>query len=74
MAHALKNAGFRKSLPTKASPSPKYFWSARRGTVKKAQVIRLWRLSVGEVESLCEITARMIVAHDFKCNSIHLHF
>jgi ADP-ribose pyrophosphatase YjhB (NUDIX family) len=32
----IKDAGFQKSLPEKASPSAKYFWSARRGAVKKA--------------------------------------
>jgi len=32
----IKDAGFRKSLPGKASPSAKYFWSARRNPVKKA--------------------------------------
>jgi len=30
----IKDAGFRKSLPEKASPSAKYFWSARKGPVK----------------------------------------
>ena len=32
----IKDAGFQKSLPEKASPSAKYFWSARRSPVKKA--------------------------------------
>ena len=36
----IKDAGFRKSLPTKASPSAKYFWSARRGAVKKAPKVQ----------------------------------
>jgi ADP-ribose pyrophosphatase YjhB (NUDIX family) len=36
----IKDAGFRKSLPGKASPSAKYFWSARRTPVKKAPKVR----------------------------------
>ena len=32
----IKKATFQTSLPKKASPSAKYFWSARRGPVKKA--------------------------------------
>src|ERR1700742_5163202 len=32
----IKKATFQSSLPNKASPSAKYFWSARRGPVKKA--------------------------------------
>jgi hypothetical protein len=36
----IKKAGFRKSLPEKASPSAKYFWSYRRNAVKKAAVFR----------------------------------
>ncbi len=32
----IKKAAFQASLPNKASPSAKYFWSARRGGVKKA--------------------------------------
>jgi hypothetical protein len=28
-------AGFQAALPKKASPSAKYFWSARKGPVKK---------------------------------------
>jgi ADP-ribose pyrophosphatase YjhB (NUDIX family) len=31
----IKSADFQASLPKKASPSAKYFWSARRGQVKK---------------------------------------
>jgi hypothetical protein len=36
----IKKAGFQKSLPKQASPSAKYFWSARSGPVKKAPKIR----------------------------------
>ena len=36
----IKKASFQRSLPNKASPSAKYFWSARRGPVKKAPKIR----------------------------------
>jgi ADP-ribose pyrophosphatase YjhB (NUDIX family) len=36
----IKKAAFENSLPTKASPSAKYFWSARRGPVKKPSKIR----------------------------------
>jgi ADP-ribose pyrophosphatase YjhB (NUDIX family) len=36
----IKKAGFRFSLPKKASPSAKYFWSARRGPVKRPPKIR----------------------------------
>jgi ADP-ribose pyrophosphatase YjhB (NUDIX family) len=36
----IKKATFQISLPNKASPSAKYFWSARRGPVKKAPKIR----------------------------------
>jgi hypothetical protein len=36
----IKEAGFQKSLPEKASPSAKYFWSARRRSVKKAPKIQ----------------------------------
>src|SRR5262249_40870380 len=31
----IQDVGFRKSLPGKASPSAKYFWSARRSPVRK---------------------------------------
>ena len=33
-------AGFQAALPKKASPSAKYFWSARKGPVKKTPQIR----------------------------------
>jgi ADP-ribose pyrophosphatase YjhB (NUDIX family) len=36
----IKKTAFQISLPNKASPSAKYFWSARRGPVKKAPKIR----------------------------------
>jgi ADP-ribose pyrophosphatase YjhB (NUDIX family) len=36
----IKKVSFQTSLPNKASPSAKYFWSARRGPVKKAPKIR----------------------------------
>jgi ADP-ribose pyrophosphatase YjhB (NUDIX family) len=36
----IKKITFQSSLPNKASPSAKYFWSARRGPVKKAPKIR----------------------------------
>ncbi|HYZ72801.1 MAG TPA: NUDIX hydrolase [Chthoniobacterales bacterium] len=36
----IKKATFQTSLPNKASPSAKYFWSARRGPVKKAPKIK----------------------------------
>jgi ADP-ribose pyrophosphatase YjhB (NUDIX family) len=36
----IKDAGFRKSLPKKASPSANYFWSVRKGPVKKTPKIR----------------------------------
>ena len=36
----IKDAGFQKSLPEKASPSAKYFWSARRGPVEKAPKVQ----------------------------------
>jgi ADP-ribose pyrophosphatase YjhB (NUDIX family) len=36
----IKKAGFRKSLPEKASPSAKYFWAARRSPVKKAPKVQ----------------------------------
>ena len=36
----IKKADFQASLPKKASPSAKYFWSARRGPVKKPPKIR----------------------------------
>jgi ADP-ribose pyrophosphatase YjhB (NUDIX family) len=36
----IKKASFQSSLPKKASPSAKYFWSARRGSVKKVPKIR----------------------------------
>ncbi len=36
----IKKAAFQISLPRKASPSVKYFWSARIGPVKKAPKIR----------------------------------
>ena len=35
----IKYAVFRASLPEKASPSAKYFWSARRSPVKRASKI-----------------------------------
>jgi ADP-ribose pyrophosphatase YjhB (NUDIX family) len=31
----IKKVGFQAALPNKASPSAKYFWSARKGPVKK---------------------------------------
>ena len=36
----IKKATFQASLPNKASPSAKYFWSAIRGPIKKAPKIR----------------------------------
>jgi ADP-ribose pyrophosphatase YjhB (NUDIX family) len=36
----IKKAAFQISLPSKSSPSVKYFWSARRGPIKKAPKIR----------------------------------
>jgi ADP-ribose pyrophosphatase YjhB (NUDIX family) len=36
----IKKVTFQTSLPKKASPSAKYFWSARRGPVKRAPKIR----------------------------------
>jgi 8-oxo-dGTP diphosphatase len=36
----IKKATFQASLPKKASPSAKYFWSARKGPIKKAPRIR----------------------------------
>lgn len=36
----IEKADFQTSLPKKASPSAKYFWSARRGPVKKIGKIR----------------------------------
>ena len=36
----IKKAAFQTSLPAKASPSAKYFSSARRGPIKKAPKIR----------------------------------
>lgn len=36
----IKKATFQTLLPNKASPSAKYFWSARRGSVKKAPKIK----------------------------------
>ena len=36
----IKKADFQPSLPKKASPSAKYFWSARRGAVEKPPKIR----------------------------------
>ena len=35
----IKSADFQASLPKKASPSAKYFWSARRGPVKKVRKV-----------------------------------
>jgi ADP-ribose pyrophosphatase YjhB (NUDIX family) len=36
----IKKVNYQTSLPNKASPSAKYFWSARRGPIKKAPRIR----------------------------------
>jgi ADP-ribose pyrophosphatase YjhB (NUDIX family) len=36
----IKKVLFQTSLPNKASPSAKYFWSARKGPVKKPPKIR----------------------------------
>src|SRR5215831_13005509 len=36
----IKKADFQPALPKKASPSAKYFWSARKGPVKKPTKIR----------------------------------
>jgi ADP-ribose pyrophosphatase YjhB (NUDIX family) len=36
----IKKVSFQTSLPSKTSPSVKYFWSARRGPIKKAPKIR----------------------------------
>jgi len=36
----IKKAIFQTSLPNRASPSAKYFWSVRRGPVKKAPKVR----------------------------------
>jgi len=37
----IKEAGFHKSLPQKASPSAKYFWSARRRPVNKTPKVQV---------------------------------
>jgi hypothetical protein len=37
----IKDVCFQKSLPEKASPSAKYFWSARRSPVKKAPKVQV---------------------------------
>lgn len=36
----IERADYQTSLPKKASPSAKYFWSAKRGPVKKISKIR----------------------------------
>ena len=36
----IAKASFQTSLPNRASPSAKYFWSARRGPIKKTLRIR----------------------------------
>jgi ADP-ribose pyrophosphatase YjhB (NUDIX family) len=36
----IKKANFQTSLPNNASPSAKYFWSARRGPIKKPSKVR----------------------------------
>jgi ADP-ribose pyrophosphatase YjhB (NUDIX family) len=36
----IKKMSFQTSLPSKASPSAKYFWSAKRGPIKKPSKIR----------------------------------
>jgi ADP-ribose pyrophosphatase YjhB (NUDIX family) len=36
----IQKTAFQISLPNKASPSVKYFWSARRGPIKKAPKVR----------------------------------
>jgi ADP-ribose pyrophosphatase YjhB (NUDIX family) len=36
----IKKAGFHATLPKRASPSAKYFWSARKGPLKKPPKIR----------------------------------
>jgi hypothetical protein len=36
----IRKADFHPSLPKKASPSAKYFWSARKGPVKRTPKIR----------------------------------
>ena len=36
----IKKAGFQAALPNRASPSAKYFWTARKGPVKKPPKIR----------------------------------
>ena len=36
----IKKVGFQAALPNKASPSAKYFWSARKGPVKKPAKIQ----------------------------------
>jgi ADP-ribose pyrophosphatase YjhB (NUDIX family) len=36
----IQKVTYHKSLPNKASPSAKYFWSARKGPVKKAPTIQ----------------------------------
>ena len=36
----IRKASFQAALPKKASPSAKYFWSARKGPVKKPPKIR----------------------------------
>lgn len=36
----IRKVAFQTSLPNKASPSAKYFWSARRGRIKKPSKVR----------------------------------
>jgi hypothetical protein len=57
-AKEIKSADFQASLPKKASPSAKYFWSARRGPVKKVRKIRAAsRMYSGELSSFGTVTA-----------------
>ena len=41
----IESANFQASLPKKASPSAKYFWSAKRGPVKKIRKFGLQLIS-----------------------------
>ena len=47
----IKHAAFRKSLPEKASPSAKYFWSARRSPVKKAPKVQASTHQISDASS-----------------------
>jgi ADP-ribose pyrophosphatase YjhB (NUDIX family) len=66
----IKKVTFQASLPNRASPSAKYFWSARKGPIKKAPRIRA---STHQFPGSEDITAMLKARITFKDSGFEPH-